>query len=294
MKKNNELDKIRKTIGLGFKNARNSLGFTMDDLVGNLRSKGSMSEFENGKGDLPVVLFYFLIEKMRLTFNEFEFLSNNYELSGFRKTWFEVMKYCAENDRKSVDLSMKKASWSTNEGIYDPLDYLMLKQIVSYTYDSYTLNSAEKKKIISHLKSTNDWKNRDLVLYANTVTAFEPKVVKELSDVIIVRTAFYNTVPENKKLIAQILINTIWVLLDGKEISTAIRVKNQINDLLSDTDAHERISFLFTCGMIEYYRGEQDLGKERMQDAIEIFRKIGSYESAKRCQTNYDEVINRN
>ena len=291
MKNNEKINNIKKRLGTGFRNARESLGLTATDIAGELRSKSSMSDFENGKGELPVALFYFFIEKMRITFDEFEFLANNYELSGFRKTWFESMKACADNDEKSVKLWLDRSEWNVKEGVYDRYDHLMLKHIVSIKYPLYALSSGEKNKIITHLTKTNDWRNSDLILYANTLTAFDVKVVKKLSKMIVDRTSFYKAIPENKRLIAQILINTITVLLDGGDIPTAIGVKNQIKDLLTDTDAHERISFLFTCGMIDYYRGEKAYGMEQMEEAINIFRRIGSIESAERCQNNYNDVI---
>lgn len=291
MKNFDEITKIKKMLGNGFRNARKNLGLTVMDIAGEHRSKGSMSDFETGKGDMPVSLFYYFIQKMRITFSELKFLSNNYELDEFSKIWSEIVKLCYDKNESAVTLLMLRTERKVDEGNFDELDYIMLKQIASYTYSEFILSTREKKKVITHLKKKKDWCNRDLVLYANTLTAFDVETVKELSETVVARTAFYKSIPENKKLVAQILLNTITTLLKGDELPTAIKVQNQVRDLLDDDNAYERIVFIFVCGMIDYYRGDIENGVLLMKETIEIFHRIGSVESAQRYQASYDEIV---
>ena len=291
MKKFDEITKIKKMLGTGFRNARKNLGLTAMDIAGEYRSKGSMSDFETGKGDMPVSLFYYFIKKMRITFSEFKFLSNNYELDEFSKIWSEIVKLCYDKNESAVTLLMLRTERKVDEGNFDELDYIMLKQIASCTYSEFILSTSEKKKVITHLKKMKDWRNRDLVLYGNTLIAFDVETVKELSETVVARTAFYKSIPENKKLIAQILLNTITALLKGDELPTAIKVQNQVRDLLDDGNAYERIAFIFACGMIDYYRGDIENGVLLMKETVEIFHRIGSVESAQRYQASYDEIV---
>ena len=289
-------DKIVKLIGNGLRKARKSRGLKQTDLIGDSMSIGSLSGIENGKQDIPASVLYSYLKKMGLTFSEFWHLANNYASDDFLKKWIKVERWVVNGNSSALAMFLQdeRQKVKLNPGNkYTRLNYLMLKNFAATVDPSYALSSSSKNEISQHLMSINDWTKYDLVLFGNTINCFSPARIKELSDDLLTRTSLHKSIPENKKMIVLILISAISELLDFNELSTVLKLQMHAKSLLEDVDIYEKSIFLFASGVIEVYRGNTQEGKRIMEDVIDIFNRVESYDLARTYQEDLNKIIKK-
>lgn len=167
-----------------------------------------------------------------------------------------------------------------------------MRNLGSRIEEKFILTRNEKKYIEDYLVTVQYWCYYDLSLYGNVIDIFDAKSIKNLSNMVIERASYFKSIPENKKLIAQVLMNTVSELLNKDERDEAIRFHKLVEGLLEETDIFSRTVSYFLAGEIEYYGGMSS-GKEKMEDAIGIFETVGSDRLASQYREDYEELLEK-
>lgn len=274
-----------------FKALREGRNLTQNQVVGEEFTSAALSMFESGKSDITLSKFYFILKQIGVTLEEFEYIVNDYDFNSFYKLLNKAYIAYNENNDYALKKLLEKEEKNVT-GIYQEMNCLMLKNLICELNNQYCLTEKEKAKISSYLILIDDWSYYQLILYGNTIRALKTEMINTLSRELLKRSSFYKSIPRNKKLIREILINTIIILIDKKELKYAHFFKNAVQELLIDETAiYEKTIFLFVRGVLDFHSGKELEGKKKMRDAIEIFNKVESYRLAKTYQQNYDEIV---
>lgn len=275
-----------------FRKLREDRNFSMKQIVGKEFTVATLSSFETGKSDITITKFYYILERLGMTLEEFEYITKGHEFNDFYQLLNKLaMFYVESNDRSLKKLLIETESKIKGDHPQDAMNYLLVKSILSQFDDGYNLTEKETFEIADYLFSFENWAYYQLILYSNTMKSLHLETIDYLSKELLKRASFYKSIPRNKKLIVEILINTTLVFAERKELYLANFFKNTVEDLLSDeTMIYEKTVFLFVCGFIDFHSGKIELGKSKMQDAIDIFDKVGSDHLAKLYQKDYDEI----
>jgi Rgg/GadR/MutR family transcriptional activator len=276
-----------------FRKIREGRNLSMKQVVGKAFTVATLSSFEKGKSELSVAKFYYILERLAITLEEFEYISNGHEFNDFYQLLNKLsMFYTESNERSMKNLLVETESKIDDGNPQDVMTFLLVKSILSQFDVEYTLTEKETFEIADYLLSFDDWAYYQLILYSNTMKSLNLKTIDYLSKELLKRSSFYKSIPRNKKLIVEILINTTLVLAERKEFYLANFFKNTVAELLSDeTMVYEKTVFLFVCGFIDFHSVKIELGMSKMQDAIGIFDKVGSHNLAKSYQEDYDEIV---
>ncbi|MCL1990606.1 MAG: helix-turn-helix domain-containing protein [Defluviitaleaceae bacterium] len=276
-----------------FKKVRENRNFSQRKVANGILSPSLLSDFENGERDIKLVRFYHILEKIGVTFEEFIHIANDYEFSGFQRILHKVSDlYQSGNEIALKKLLLEETAKNKNEDIYHELNCLMIKVLISEIDKGFTLSQKEKDKITDYLVSIYDWAYYELLLYNNTMRVLGSPVIRQLSEAMLSFTKFYKEIPRNKNLMITIMLNTMIIFVDRKEVDDAIKFRQATEHLMAETDIFERAMFLYISGAIDFYRGKIDEGKKKMEDVIDIFEKVGSVNLARDYQQGYDEIIN--
>jgi len=116
-------------------------------------SSGALSEFENGKADIPLSKFYFIINSMGLNFSEFTRLANDYKEENFQKSWLEATHLISLKDKVGLKRLYKEQEKIKHVHQYDKLKFLMFKNKISQTLKEFCLTNNDVAFIIEHLHS---------------------------------------------------------------------------------------------------------------------------------------------
>lgn len=274
-----------------FKALRESRNLTQNQVVGEEFTSAALSMFESGKSDITLSKFFYILKRIGVSLEEFEYIANNYDFNSFYKLLNKANIAYNENDEYALKKLLEKEKEKSND-IYQEMNCLMLKSLICELDSHYRLSDKEKDKISSYIILIDDWSYYQLILYNNTIRTFNANMINTLSSELLKRSLYYKSIPRNKKLIKEILINTIIVLIDKKEIKYANYFKNALEELLTDETAiYEKTIFLFVTGALDFHQGDEIEGKRKMKDAIDILNKVESYRLAKSYQQNYDEIV---
>jgi len=279
-----------------FRNLRKSNNMSMSQVVGKEFSVATLSSFEKGNSMLTIDKFYYILEKIGITIEEFEYIANGHDFNQFYQLANKLSTYYNENN----EFALKKLLSGTKSEITDTdpkstMNYLMIKSVLSQFDASYLLTEKEALITSDYLFSLDEWSYYQLILYSNTIKSFTFETIDSLSRELLQRASFYKAIPRNKKLIIEILLNTTIVLAEHKKSHYTKFFRNAIRELLvNETMIYEKTVFLFICGFIDFQDGKIDKGKSKMQDAIDVLNKVGSYHLAKSYQEDYDKVVGKN
>jgi len=275
-----------------FKTLREGRNLTQSQVVGDEFTSAALSMFESGKNDITLSKFCFILKRIGVTLEEFEYIANDYDFNSFYKLLSRVSRFYNENNEYALKKILAEEEKRISD-IYSEMNYLMIKSVIGEFDKEFFLSEKEKIKISSYLISIDDWSYYQLILYGNTMKSLKTEMINTLSKELLNRSSFYKSISRNKKLIIKILINTIIIFIDKKELNYANFFKKATQELLVDeTDMYEKTIFLFAVGALDFYSGKKAEGKEKMQDAIMLFNKIESYRLAKSYQQNYEEIVN--
>lgn len=287
------MEKLQK-IGKAAKNIRESFGLTINAAETDILKKSSLDRLEKGV-DVKVSTLLAWIEKFDKSFEELLYAANNYELTGYLAILEKAEQAYGDNQLTALKRQLSDAKWYADESKdkRDKLNYLMLKNIVSAHDRAFILDTREQNQIINYLMSISDWSSYELVLCGNTINAFDIKQIIPLAKAVISRSKRYHAILRNPKIIPKILVNVANALVDNQDYVQATYFKNEAKKLLKPQDIYDRIAIIFLEGIIEFYTGNQALGKRKMEQAINAFEESESFGLAEIYRKTHDEIIKK-
>ncbi|MGE8205440.1 helix-turn-helix domain-containing protein [Heyndrickxia sp. NPDC080065] len=99
-----------KTYGETLRKIRKQKGFTMEQLANGIFSVSFLSKFERGESDISLSYFSLILEKLCLTFDEFFYIHNDFELDHLETFFNETDK--AYSNRNLLQIQrLKKKKW---------------------------------------------------------------------------------------------------------------------------------------------------------------------------------------
>ena len=283
----------KKILGQVFKRLRISKGFKQKDILSDGVSKSTISSFELGETDIQLSKFYKLVKKIGVSLEEFDYAVNGYDFSDFDKLMNRIgVLYDQQNVvGLKLLLSSEIERYKTSlPDIHHKINCAMIKCLIAELDENFEIANTEKNQITDYLYRSENWSYHQLVLYNNTIRILDTSALVYYSDLAISRTAYYRSLPINKRLTREMLLNTMIVLTDKKEFILALKFKSHFENLVGERDLFEKTVFLYLTGAIDFGLGKEEQGRKKMQQAIDIFRVLRSDSFATSFQKDYYEI----
>lgn len=283
-----------KNYGEVFREIRQSRNLSQEYVAGEVISVSQVSKFERGNHGISLDKFLYMIEKVGMTLGEFKFKAMGYELDTLEKTMRDIQKMVVEQNRSGIERILSNEKKAKEKGdVFEEMNYLMFKSVASTLDESLQLTDDEKERLVDYLYSIDDWGYHQLLIYGNSMQSLDMRHISRLTKELVLRSSFYDTIYENKRVIIKILLNSLLFAIDRNELSDATYFKKMAQDFMVDeTEVYERTIFLFAKGMLDYRNGQIEQGEEKMLNAIDIFEKVGSVSLARNCKKDFEEVVN--
>ena len=276
------------------RNIRNGKGLTLKDVTGNGVSLPQLSRFERGKSSLSLDKLFIVLENMGVSVEEFEYAARGYRLNPFDQLLKEAMGLFNDENihglRKMVNDQKKKTPGK--EVLRHKLTVILIKNKLAEIDEQTKLREEEKKQVVNYLIQVNEWTHYELILYANTMSTFSTDDLVDLTQDILSRTVYYQEIQRNRQLVTGIVLNSIIILLDRKEVQQAHRFKKILHFKQIDEESlFDKNLLLFAMGALEFYEDQEKDGKKKMEQAIEIFNTLKSYHLSRRYQAGYNQIV---
>ena len=279
-------------IGETFTELRKSKGLTIGAVAKGICSPSLVWGFENDRREIGYKKLYQLIAKISISLNELRHAANKYILDDFGALMQEVSKRYIIGDVEGLKkLLLKEQKENKNKPFTHNLTCLMIKFMLSNIDTETEFSDSEKEQIASYLFKAERWSYYELTLFGNTINIFTHATLTQLSNEVISRTRYYHALPENKKLVTEVLLNVMACFIQMEDFENAIRLKKEIEQLLEERHLLRKTIFLFMKGALDFSMGEQESGAEKMLAAISVFETLESMELAAFYRGMYESFM---
>ncbi|MDO4666635.1 MAG: helix-turn-helix domain-containing protein [Streptococcus sp.] len=282
-----------KTSGKIFKIIRESKNMSLKEVADEDISVAQLSRFERGISGISVEAFYRCLKNMLVSIDEFQYVYHNYsepfELA-FSNSLLDA--YRENNITKlamMLDDCQKLEQGKPNKKYYK-LNTIVVKSLLSYCDAEVQVSKEDIDFLTDYLFSIEEWGRYELWLFTNSVELLTVSTLEMFTNEMLNRTQFYNKLPENRKLILQMLLNVINVFVEAEQFPIAMKFLNYIeNSSIPEINVYERLLFKYQKAHYSYRIGNVEALKN-MKECLKIAEFLECYGIAQKIKNQIDKV----
>ena len=285
-----------KNYGTVIRNIRKRKGLTLKEVAGNGVSLSQLSNFELNNSGFSLDKLFTVLENMSVSLEEFEHAVRGYRLNPFDQLVREASSLFNEENihglKKLINDQKKNSPPPGGWAVRQKLTLIMIKNKLAEIDEKTRLREEEKEQVVDYLIHVKEWTHYELILYSNTMSALSTDDLVDLTQDILSRTVYYQEIPRNRQLVTGVILNSIIILLNRKEMELARRFEKILRFKQIDEESlFDKNLLLFATGALEFYEGQKDSGKKKMKQAIEIFDCLKSYHLSQMYKADYEELV---
>lgn len=240
---------------------RKSKNLSMKEVVGDKLSIAQLSRFERGESNMTVDNFYYIMQRMKVSLEEFITVYNNYSSSEHIKFINKAATAYLNNDLrtlKELQLLEEEKLKKDSDDKFLKLDTILIKALIFTLDNQYTVPKKDIDYLVDYLFSVDEWGRYELVLFSNTTLIIPIKTLEMLALEIIKKTQFYSQIDENRKLVYVTVINVTSTCIFLGHLSTAMKFIHYLNRLnIPETDLYGRMFLKYLEALYSYKVGNK-------------------------------------
>ena len=269
---------IELELGAFYKETREKLGYSQRDAESAYCDHSLISRFENGETVLRPDKLLMAINGLDLTPTEFfvwhgEYLPNRLQI--FNK---KMSAYAINEDVDGLKTLLKTRAIRNEDKIFN----ILVKCAIFDLSDEMLIIKSERKFIEKHFNNVKQWTIYEMSVFAHCLEAIDDAEVYDIGQDILKSDEFSKIIDSNATLAKKTLVNLYVHLICHGSYRYAEKLKQGINDLLTEWDMSEKI-ILHIFEKFSLYRQEKspELLAE-IQDDLQILNRFGATGMAKR------------
>ena len=269
---------IELELGAFYKETREKLGYSQRDAESAYCDHSLISRFENGETVLRADKLLMAINGLDLTPTEFfvwhgEYLPNRLQI--FNK---KMSAYAINEDVDGLKTLLKTRAIRNEDKIFN----ILVKCAIFDLSDEMLIIKSERKLIEEHFNNVKQWTIYEMSVFAHCLEAIDDAEVYDIGQDILKSDEFSKIIDSNATLAKKTLVNLYVHLICHGSYRYAEKLKQGINDLLTEWDMSEKI-ILHIFEKFSLYRKEKspELLAE-IQDDLQILNRFGATGMAKR------------
>lgn len=278
---------MKKTLGKTFKMIRESKGLSQKEVAEGVVSVAQLSRFERGISDVTADVLYICLQNLNVTMDEFQSVYHNFvqpQNTFFQNDISEV--YLEKNIlklEKILENCKKIEERFSNYKLYK-LNTLVVKAILCQCTKQEKINKKEIQYLVDYLFSVEEWGRYELWLFTNSASVMTVSLLEIFAGEMVKRTQFYQEIPENRKLIIQMLLSVISVCIEKEHFSVVLKLLNYADRLKKpEIDFFENAVIRYYRGYYLFKMGNSD-GLATMEKCTEIMMFLDCYNVAQQMQ----------
>ena len=257
-----------KKFGEIFKKFRESRGLRLKDVAKAGISTSQLSRFEKGETDLTISKFMFILDEINMPIDEFMYAVHDFHRDELNELLSKVRHFVSTRDVEG----MKKLLYSQMEledrrEKFHQINIILLKiRLQDLSGETYVTDQ-EIVTISDYLFSAEYWGYYELLLFMNTIDAFNHNTMMILAKEMCHRSDFYRDIPNNRRLLATMLLNAYITCIERNEWMDALYFEKQLKYCnFSETEMYEKL-------VLHYANNLYDLKKNNNRHAVLEMRK---------------------
>ena len=274
--------------GAVLKDIRISKNFRLKDLSCNEISESTISRFENGVTKLSIDHFYTLLNRLGISFSEFEELVHCYYSK--KECLFEELEHAVNSSDifllqelvDKIELKQKQEKSLCNYHI-KLIAEQQINRLANLPY-----NSSKCNELIKYLLSVDTWMEYELKIFYNSVFFMNTKTISLLYRVVIKKTRhFLKTETGTHRVIPLYLFN-LELLLKNNLLDKAQFFIDDLENLLTRQGYYfEKNYLLFLKGIYLMKTNQVELGKKECSKAMRICKEYNDSDTIEKLNKTF-------
>ncbi len=260
--------------GAVLKDIRISKNFRLKDLSCNEISESTISRFENGITKLSINHFYILLNRLGISFSEFEELVHCYYSK--KECLFEELEHAVNSSDifllqelvDKIELKQKQEKSLCNYHI-KLIAEQQINRLANLPY-----NSSKCNELIKYLLSVDTWMEYELKLFYNSVFFMNTRTISLLYRIVIKKTRYFLKTNTGTHRIISLYLFNLKLLLKNNLLGSAQFFIDDLENLLTRQGYYfEKNYLLFLKGIYLIKTNQIELGKKECSKAMRIFKE---------------------
>ena len=277
-------------LGEVFHDFRTNRNISLKQIADENVSVSQISRFERGESDISFSKFLRMLENMHVEVNEFMDAVRGYDKTETIKFMSKLVPLEYKRDKAGFHklFDEQKEKFQNNPSVYQyHLNMILAQSFICKCDESIPFPKEYMDEVTDYLFSVEEWKIYELILIGNLYLFMDIPLLHRMGQEIVKN---YDKSRANKGLVIITLMNIWETCIHRDALDVADFYKDVILPLIADeTMLYERNLYHFLHGLSDYKRGEKELGKSMMNQAIQIYEWLGCDNLAR----NYIDDLNK-
>jgi Rgg/GadR/MutR family transcriptional activator len=284
---------MENNLGKCFKLLRESKGLSQKEIAGEVISIAQLSRFERGVSNINADTLYQCLENMNVSIAEFQCVCRNYLQNQTLLFQDEVAKAYIEKNTLTLKHYLVKCQQleasSPHQKFYK-LNTIIVKAVLQQCDKKEKVAKKDVQFLVDYLFSVEEWGRYELWLFTYSASLMTSNLVETFACEMINRTQFYQEIPENRRLVNQMLFNVINVCIERSRFSLAFKLLNYADNLKKDeTDLFIRNAIKYCRGYYLFKTGNLS-GLQTMEKCAEIMMFLECHSIAQQMLDRISEL----
>lgn len=233
--------------GTAIKKIRKSRGLTQKSVGQGILSQAAFSKFESGATVIHSTAFFLILERLSMSFEEFEYVSNCYEYPSSKNI---IRKFFNSSYNRAEDLETLISEIDEYQGEQPAIDLENIKIICESLLCLNREKDIQKARSLVEpiwlkLSKLDQWYLTDIRLINVILYLFPNDAAIQMADTLLSRIHAYKDFQDSNRLIIVLKINLSLLLIKEQDFTAALTI---LEDLMSEHKKlmnHQSLSVAF-------------------------------------------------
>ncbi|MDF7639702.1 hypothetical protein PT285_09845 [Lactobacillus sp. ESL0791] len=264
-----------KTPGQAIHDVRIARRITQKTIAGNSFDRSAISKIEHDAKELTYNEAVFLIERMGLSQDEFQYIRGNYRLSPKAEIIYLFINYFNHRGSATVNDILAKCTKLAGDPDVDRISTIIFAVNDDNLNKSGGIENARKLIIPiwqNYLSKLETWNILDLYMLNGVFFIFDDDTTRKIANLAV--KTINEKYPFLQELKLNFIINTAFVQMRGGDLTKALQNLHLAEDLAIELNRYDQLVF------IKYRIALCQGDRKKVEDQIRLMAEMGDKKSA--------------
>ncbi|HFP7869733.1 TPA: helix-turn-helix domain-containing protein [Streptococcus pneumoniae] len=276
-----------------FKKFRESRGLSLKDVAKSGLSSSHLSRFEHDEADLTISKFLLALDAIHMPIEEFVYAVRDFRRDDFNELLEKIRYLVSKCDIDGMKkLLISQIEKKDKKEPFDSFNTILLKIRLQDLLEEILVTDQEIGIISDYLFSVEYWGYYELLLFMNTIDVLNHKTMMVLAKEMCHCSEFYREIPNNRRLLATMLLNAYITCIERNELMDALYFEKQLKYCnFSETEMYEKLVLHYTKNLYDLKKNNNRYAVLEMRKCIATMKLVDSNQTALKFENHLQKVL---
>lgn len=276
-----------------FKKFRESRGLSLKDVAKSGLSSSHLSRFEHDEADLTISKFLLALDAIHMPIEEFVYVAHDFHRDDLNELLEKIRTLVSKRDIDGMKkLFISQIEKKDKKEPFDTFNTILIKIRLQDLSGEILVTDKEIATISDYLFSVEYWGYYELLLFINTIDVLNHKTMMVLAKEMCHRSEFYREIPNNRRLLATMLLNAYITCIERNELMDALYFEKQLKYCnFSETEMYEKLVLHYAKNLYDLRKNNSQYAVLEMRKCIAAMKLIDSNQIAGKFENHLQKVL---